>query len=147
MSSLPVPRSRGWRGRFSSFFRRILCTHQCVVKTITIAPRISLTTATLMYPNKAVPMAIPSSPAGIRKRSCGQLHFPRQAQTLKTSIRQRMGNSMAAAWTGEITSAISGTETTPRPPPNPPLAMPKINTAGTATRKKRGSVIIKVRLA
>jgi hypothetical protein len=41
-----------------------------------------------------------------------------------------MGSNIPAAWTGEITSDIMGTAIMPIAPPNPPLAMPNINTAG-----------------
>ena len=50
----------------------------------------------------------------------------------KRSIRHRIGSITAAAWIGEMTSAISGTETKPTPPPKPPFEMPAVNTAGTA---------------
>jgi hypothetical protein len=40
---------------------------------------------------------------------------------------------IAAAWIGEIISAIIGTETDPSPPATPPFEMPTIRIAGTAT--------------
>ena len=44
----------------------------------------------------------------------------------------RMGSRIAAACTGEIASAISGTPTKPTAPPNPPFDRPTRITAGTA---------------
>ena len=41
---------------------------------------------------------------------------------------------MAAACTGLITIAISGTAITPMPPPRPPLATPTTSTATDAAR-------------
>ena len=41
---------------------------------------------------------------------------------------------IAAACAGGITSAMSGTATMPKPPANPPFAIPYSRTAGTAAR-------------
>jgi hypothetical protein len=56
----------------------------------------------------------------------------RNAQTLTTSWASRIGRVIAAASTGEMTRAISGTATTPIPA-NPPFARPNRITAGMAT--------------
>ena len=71
--------------------------------------------------------------AGTSAVSSGNTHRPRNFQSATMSITQRIGSKIAAAWTGEITSAIKGTAATPRPPPNPPLEIAYSKTAGIAT--------------
>jgi hypothetical protein len=85
-----------------------------------------------MKPNVSVPAAIPTIEAGMRIRSSGHSHLPRYAQRPTRSMRQRMGSNTAAACNGDTTKAMSGTASTPSPPPKPPFAIPNSSTAGMA---------------
>ena len=78
----------------------------------------------LIWLNNRVPAAMPMSDAGMSRRSSDQIHFPRWAHNVTRSITQRIGNRIAAAWSGEMTSAINGTATIPKPPAKPPFAIP-----------------------
>ena len=89
--------------------------------------------AGLIYSNNRVPIPMPISEAGTNMRSSGKTHLPRYAHKANTSIRHRMGSRIAAARTGDTISAISGTAIMPKPAPKPPLDIPNMMTAGTAT--------------
>ena len=49
---------------------------------------------------------------------------------------------IAAAATGEMNIAISGTESWPSPPPSPLLEIPVISTARSATARNAGSGMV-----
>ena len=59
---------------------------------------------------------------------------PRQATRPTMSMATSTGSMIAAAVTGEMTTAMRGTPTSVSAPPKPPLARPTRSTAGIATR-------------
>jgi hypothetical protein len=77
-------------------------------------------------------MAIPSNAPGNMMTRVLLSLLPRQVHKETMSMTIRIGSRMAAAWTGEIASAISGTPSNAMAPPKPPLDRPTMITAGMA---------------
>jgi hypothetical protein len=101
-------------------------------KAIEIRPIDSSTAATDTRAASSQPRKMPTAAAGSIRISRPLSQVLRNDQTLTTSWASRIGRVIAAASTGETTSAIIGTATTPIPA-NPPLARPSRITAGMAT--------------
>ena len=78
------------------------------------------------------PAPMPRIAPGIIDHSRSRSNTPRQVHSDTRSISTRIGSRIAAACTGEMASAISGTPTKPTAPPKPPLDRPTRMTAGMA---------------
>ncbi len=75
---------------------------------------------------------MPASAPGSMSFSVTGSRSPRHVHSETMSIKIRIGSSIAAACTGDTTSAISGTPMSAIAPPSPPFDRPTTMTAGTA---------------
>ena len=96
-------------------------------------PRISRTMSGVTIAAVSQPMPMPTIAPGSMITSVRRSRKPRHDQSETMSIRTRIGSRIAAACTGGMASAISGTPTSAMAPPSPPLASPTRATAGIAT--------------
>jgi len=96
------------------------------------APTISRIIGTVTHAAVAQPMAMPASAPGTMIISVVLSLWLRQLHRLTISMTMRIGSRIAAACTGEIAKAISGTPSSAMAPPKPPLESPTRITAGMA---------------
>ena len=98
-----------------------------------MTPTASLTASSLTRAASSQPAATPIIEEGMRMKRFRDEKSRRNAQTLTQSCTMRMGSTIAAALTGEITSDSIGIASELNPV-NPPFDRPSTITAGTATR-------------
>ena len=96
-------------------------------------PTASRTASSLTRAASSQPAATPIIDDGMRIRRLRGEKSRRNAQTLTQSCTMRIGSTIAAARTGEMTSDSIGVASEPKPA-NPPFDRPSTITAGTATR-------------
>ena len=92
----------------------------------------SLTAPVVTTAAVSQPSPMPSIAAGSISLSVTGSRSPRQVHSETMSMTTRIGSRIAAAWTGETTSAINGTPISAIAPPSPPFDRPTSTTAGTA---------------